>query len=83
MKHPRRNGFTLLELILAMFITCLLAVALYESLWTAFKARDSAEAAVEPVRQLQIAMEMIGKTLQCALPMTSNSNNQMSMIGPF
>jgi prepilin-type N-terminal cleavage/methylation domain-containing protein len=82
----QRPGFTLLELILAMFITCLLAVALYGSLWTAFKARDSAVGAVEPTRELQIAMEMIGKDLQCALPMNVNSINNIgntNLIGPF
>lgn len=79
----RKKAFTLLELILAMMITCLLAAALYGSLWTAFKARDSAVAAVTPVRKLQIAMALIGNGLQCALPMNDNSNNPNSLIGPF
>jgi prepilin-type N-terminal cleavage/methylation domain-containing protein len=77
-------GFTLLELILAMFITCLLAVALYGSLWTAFKARDTAIGAVEPAREMQVTMEMIGRDLQAAVPMSqTNSTGQMALIGPF
>jgi prepilin-type N-terminal cleavage/methylation domain-containing protein len=80
----RRGAFTLLELILAMFITCLLAVALYGSLWTAFKARDSAVGAVEPAREMQVTMEMIGRDLQCAMPMSqTRSTGAMALIGPF
>lgn len=64
---PRR-GFTLLELILALAITCVLALSLYSSLRTAFVARDSAAAAIESVRTRQVAFDLLGRDLGSALP---------------
>jgi prepilin-type N-terminal cleavage/methylation domain-containing protein len=64
----RQPGFTLLELILAMAMTAMLAMSLYASLRTAFRARDSATAMVEPVRDAQMAMDLVGRDLENALP---------------
>jgi type II secretion system protein J len=59
-----------LELILAMALTCMLAMTLYATLRTAFRAQASATGAVEALRSAQIAMEFVGKDLTCALPPT-------------
>jgi hypothetical protein len=68
-----------------MFITCLLAIALSGSLWTAFRANDSAYAAIDAPRQMQIAMELIGRDLQAALPesQTNSADPTTALIGPF
>src|SRR3954471_11122903 len=66
----RASGFTLLELILAMAITCMLAMTLYATLRTAFRAQASATGAVEALRVAQVAMQMVGKDLSNALPPT-------------
>lgn len=62
-----RAGLTLIELMLAMVMTSLLALSLYVCLQTAFKARERACAAVEPIRAAQVALEMIGADLESAM----------------
>jgi type II secretion system protein J len=57
------RGFTLLELLVAMAMVAILAVSLYASIQITFKAQKSAEAAVEPSRTAQLALEMIGQDL--------------------
>ena len=64
------RAFTLLELILAMTVTCMLALSLYASMRTVFKARDSAVSAVEPMREAQIALDIMARDLANALPPT-------------
>ena len=78
-----RNGFTLLELTLAMTVACMLAVTLYASLRVGIKSRDHAEAAVEPARQAQVAMELIGRDLESALPPPSSTSSSFTVVGPF
>src|SRR5438477_863076 len=73
-KPMPRKGFTLLELILAMTCACMLAVTLYASLRIGIKSRDHAEAAVEPARQAQVALELIGRDLESALPPPSSTS---------
>lgn len=67
MKH-RESAFTLLELLVAMTIMSIIGVSLYTSLHLAFKAKDSAEAAVEKARALEIAMSLIKEELISAMP---------------
>lgn len=69
-KYGQPRGFTLLELILAMAITCMLAMTLYATLRTAFKAQASATSAVESLRSVQVALQMVDRDLSCALPPT-------------
>lgn len=64
----RRTGFTLMEVLLALALMSVVAVALFTSLRTAFKAKRSAEAAMEVSRQGEIAMELIRADLESALP---------------
>ncbi len=62
------RGFTLLELLVAMALMSVIGASLYTSLHLAFKVRDSAEAAVEKGRALEIAMSLIGEDVASAMP---------------
>jgi type II secretion system protein J len=64
----RRRAFTLIELILALVMVAALAASLYASLQTAFKAKASAEGAVEPYRTGDLAMQLIQQDIQNSLP---------------
>jgi type II secretion system protein J len=65
-----QHGFTLLELILAMGMVSMLALTLYTSLQVAFKAKESALAAIGPARTALVALDMIKRDLEAALPPT-------------
>jgi general secretion pathway protein J len=71
------RGFTLLELILAMTITCMLGMTLYATLRTAFRAQTSATDSVEALRSAQIAFQLMGRDISSALPPTG------ILAGPF
>jgi len=64
------KGFTLLEMLVAMTLMSILAGALYASLHAAFRARDSALTAVGPAREAQLAMDLICRDIESALPPT-------------
>jgi type II secretion system protein J len=98
---PRRRtiraGFTLLELLIALTISAVVALSLFTSLYIAFKARENSMADLAPVATAELAMEMIRTDLQSALPqspptgtttglITANSQSTQTtgmMIGPF
>ena len=61
------RAFTLLELLVAMTIMSIIGASLYTSLHIAFRVRDSAEAAVEEARALEIAMSLIKEDLVSAM----------------
>lgn len=63
----RRAGFTLLELLVAMTITAIIAASLYSSLRIGFRAEAAAEAAVEPVRTAELAMGLLRPDLESAV----------------
>jgi general secretion pathway protein J len=65
-----RRGFTLLELIVALAMAAILAVSLYTSLHVALKAKERAEAALEPSRTAEVAMEFLRGDFQNAMPPT-------------
>ena len=60
-------GFSLLEVLVAMSMIAVLAGSFYATLHTAFKARGSAARAVEPVRQIELALELLRDDLQSAM----------------
>jgi prepilin-type N-terminal cleavage/methylation domain-containing protein len=62
------RAFTLLEMILAMAMVAVLSGSLYMSLTVAFKARDSAQAAISPVRTATIAMDLIRQDFESVTP---------------
>jgi len=61
------RGFTLLEVLVATSMIAVLAGSFYATLHTAFKARASAARAVAPVRQTELAMELLRDDLQSAM----------------
>ena len=66
----RQNGFTLLELLAAMGMMVVLAASLYASLYIGFKSKESAEAAIGPVRRAQIVMKLLQQDIEASLPPT-------------
>jgi prepilin-type N-terminal cleavage/methylation domain-containing protein len=62
-----RRAFTLLELIVAITMASVIALTLAGSLRIAFKARDSAEAAVAPARAADVAADILRVDLESAL----------------
>lgn len=68
---PRRTrAFTLLEMLVALALMSVLATALYASLHIAFRAHRSAIAAIEPVCTAALALELVRRDLEAALPPT-------------
>jgi prepilin-type N-terminal cleavage/methylation domain-containing protein len=64
----RRRGFTLVELLLASTVMLMIAAGVYSAMRMAFKARDRALAAAGPARSAEIAMDVIRRDLESALP---------------
>src|SRR2546425_177614 len=91
----RRAGFTLLELLLALAITLVVASALSASLYTAFHAKRSIDDAVEATRTTDVAGDTLAQELANCLPPTPSTggttiqlNSSMnsttgSLLGPF
>lgn len=65
-----RRAFTLLELLLAIAITAILAATVYASLMIATHTRDRAAEAVGKDRALTLALDLIRRDLQSAPPPT-------------
>jgi general secretion pathway protein J len=77
-RHCRcQSGFTLLEVILAMMLACLLSVAMYKSAFVAFNARKTAMTASDPIRAVSIAADLVRRDLESVPPPTG------ILAGPF
>lgn len=61
------RAFTLLEMLVATALIAIIACSLYASLGIAFRARRSALGAVAPVRKADLAVDMLGEDLRCAV----------------
>lgn len=57
------KAFTLLELIVAIALMDVIAVALYSSMYTAFKAKSKSQAAIRPFQSVNMAFENIRRDL--------------------
>jgi prepilin-type N-terminal cleavage/methylation domain-containing protein len=74
--HPKAidqahaGGFTLLELLVATAMMSILVLSLFETMRVAFRARDTALAAVGPARAGEAAMDVMRADLESALPPT-------------
>jgi general secretion pathway protein J len=87
-RSRRHQGFTLLELILAMLIAAMLSLTLYATLNTAIKARRTALAAAHAARVGAIPMDVICHDLESAVRPASTENisafsTQLNLNGPF
>jgi prepilin-type N-terminal cleavage/methylation domain-containing protein len=71
----RRHGFTLLELLVALFIGAILTVVLFQSLNVANLARNSTERAIAPSRTAQIALDMLRTDLSNVPPVQSATDS--------
>ena len=65
--RPDNQGFTLLELLIAMTMMTIIAASLYTSMSIGFRARESAEKVVEKGRSVEIAVELIKGMLSSAM----------------
>jgi type II secretion system protein J len=70
---PRKSraaapGFTLLELLVALVISGILAFSLFSSLYIAFKAQENSKADVAPVGSIDMAWDLIRADIQAAQP---------------
>jgi len=63
-----RKGFTLIEMLAAMTLMVAVASCLYSSLYTGFRAKRAAEAAIEPSTAAANAIEIIKRDIIGALP---------------
>ena len=85
MSRPTRHpGFTLLEVLAASAMVATLAATLFVSLHIAFRARRSAEAAVDSVRKTSLAIERIKTDLASAMvPVAQSATGRLTLGGPF
>lgn len=69
MMHLKNDhcGFTLLEMLIAMTMMTIIAASLYTSMSIGFRARESAERAVEKGRSAQIAIELVKNMLASSM----------------
>jgi type II secretion system protein J len=75
-----RSGFTLIEMVTALLMVALLAASMYASLQIAFRAQTAAEAAVEPARTADVAMELLRDDIQNAFPPSTTENQILKVF---
>lgn len=73
----RTHGFTLLELLVALTMAAIIAGSMYSALRTGFRARASAETALEPIRTAGLATSLLRVDFESALPARG------TLAGPF
>lgn len=61
------SAFTLLELILAMGMAAIISIVMYSAMYSAFRAKKSAEAAEYPTRVMGIVGDLISHDLEQAV----------------
>src|SRR5215469_15896077 len=89
--HNRRSGFTLLELLVALLISGILAFSLFSSLHIAFKTQENSKSDVAPIGSIDMAWDLLRADLQAAqppnpaaspLPTQPPASNGV-LVGPF
>lgn len=76
----RQSAFTLIEMITALLMVAMLAGSMYASLRIAFRAQAAAEAAVEPARTADVAMELLRDDIQNAFPPSTTENQILKVF---
>jgi type II secretion system protein J len=79
--RTRQTGFTLMELLVAMGLMVVASACLYSSLYTSFRARESAEKILLPLQAAKIALDMIKQDLRGAEVGPDEDPNILA--GPF
>jgi type II secretion system protein J len=79
----RKPAFTLIELVASLAIAVMLAAALHGALSTVWKAKKTAEAAIEPTRMGTIALDIICRDLAAAPPLPASDSTTAHLGGPF
>ena len=64
------TAFTLIEMLIALAVVSVVTLSLYSSLRIGFKARRSAEEAIQPIEAAAAAMSIMERDLESALPPT-------------
>lgn len=67
MKHTRASGFTLVEVLVAVFILALLMIAAYGSVDALLRTRDGLSAQNGRLRELQFAVGMVERDLRAVI----------------
>ena len=76
-RRRRQSAFSLLELVLVMSVSAMLALSLYTAMHIALQARKSARAAIEPTRIGAVASDLLRQDFENVLPPTG------VLAGPF
>ena len=79
----RRSGFTLLEVLVALIMSATIAGSLAASLYTAYRGRTRAEAAIDAAHLNEALGDVITADLLNAVAPTPNPNNNLALAGPF
>ena len=74
----RNNGFTLLEVLIAVVLLGILTAALYGSYFTVMRARDRATSGMESRRELSATLDMIRREVSSSVPLNSASQQLKS-----
>lgn len=74
----RRSGFTLLEMIFSIFSIALVMGVLYSALVSVLRARESANAAVAPVKTAIQSADLMRQDLEAVLPPDMVENGKLS-----
>jgi prepilin-type N-terminal cleavage/methylation domain-containing protein len=74
------DGFTLIEMVVALAMVAIVAAALSSTLWTAYHTTRQTQAAVAPGDQASIALQYFCDDLQCAMQTQTPQNPVPSVL---
>lgn len=77
------RGFSLLELLIAMAMSAMLALSLYTAMNVTLRARTSANAAIAPTRAGMIAIDLVQRDFESVPPPGDSSSDDVTLGGPF
>lgn len=75
------DGFTLIEMVVALAMVAIVAAALSSTLWTAYHTTRQTQAAVAPGDQASIALQYFCDDLQCAMQMQPQGYPASVLVG--
>jgi len=78
-----KNGFTLLELLVAVFISALVFTLVGTSFFQIINAKEKVESQLELIHEARVVFSRIGKDLSSVYPRGKVANNAVSYSYPF